>query len=482
VRIGLVTLLVASGCDVVYGLDRPPEPEPGTDMVTARFVRQLLGEAGGSIVESPLEATASVVLANGARPEVTVEDGTYTFAWTRDMTYQLTFERVDRPPITYVMNTEQLVVTQRELTHDGVAPAKDTLLDVRMSGIGTPSFTAVSSTGVWTFATSGVDPTSVALDWTAPSIFLTGRPRLLEPSDTLYCSAFDLVLDGAGGLAYNALKRWSSQSIDMQDGTTTPVTCVLEEATLERCARMQIDREAELERVTSVIPASFGSSSYATFVLALPTPDFGPWAAPWVVFVSGNEPVIPFDGTLHYTIPFPQHTPAVMSAMSRVRNVYAQDSPKPVQLSAGTRQFYAPAENCETSATVTDIAIPSPPAIGGAFVVNDGELQLSRTRPIDVSWETRTPGPVDYYLVHLYELVNDPEMGGSRLVEKHTWVTPMQEMTIARDVFESDQEYLIAVTTVFGWSGIADGDFRPTRWPAPLSTGSNYSGVFTVRP
>ncbi|MFN0247679.1 MAG: hypothetical protein ACKV2T_12405, partial [Kofleriaceae bacterium] len=415
-------------------------------------MRQYVGEEGGPVVEtSSPDVTASVVLANGARPEVVREGDDFHFAWTRGMTYHLTFERADRAPLTYVMNTEELRHVQRELTRDGTTPDVGSRLDVSMTNVGpTPRFIALATTGVWSFWTS-VAMGTWSLDWTAPDFFLSGRPRLLEPRDNAYCLEFDGVVDDVSGLAYNALKRSAKISVGMSNGEPLAAGCVLEDRVLEKCVQMVVDRTAELARMDQVIPASFGPPNFATFVVAVPEPSFGPWLGPWLAQQAGNGPPTPFTGQVHYTNPFSGHNEAVRTGISRVRSVTAKGSGMPTVLAPGARQFYAATQNCGTATAIASVAIPSPPAFGGAFVVNDGELQLSRTRPIDVSWELRADGPVDYYVVQLLELVADAETNASRLVERHAWVTRMQEMMIPRETFEPDREYIVGITTTYGW-------------------------------
>ena len=482
----LLALLIAAGCDIVYDLHRPPTdapPEPGTDEARATFVRTVLDEPGGAVSTRPaLDVTATVVLANGARPEVRRVGDDFVFAWTRGMTYELTFERPDRAPLTYLSDAEHLQHAQRELARDGAPPAAGSILDVTMTNLGTATFTYIMSTGTWAIGGSGSTLDQFAVDFTQRSTFLTGRPRLLTADDRLYCATFESVLDGAGGLAYNALKRVTSGTFAMLDGMRTPIACDVQDIPLDRCARIDIDRLAEAARVAGVAAPAFTGSSYSTQILAVPTPEFGPWSSLWLAFDNSSiAPTSSFNGTLHYANPFPGHGDAVFSWAARTRTVQVSGGQKAAVIAVSAGHFYRPAAACGAVAPVAEIAIPSPPAFGGAYVINDGELQLSSTRPVEVSWENRTPGPVDYYLVILSRLIETPD-GGTGLEELRTWVTTGTELKLDRSLLMGSKQYVVSITATYGYPNVATGDFRTQRWPEAVAAATNYSGVFTVKP
>ncbi len=469
---------------MVFSLDRPPidaPPDPGTDMVTARFIRRQVEDEGAPFRDTqPQDVTASVVLENGARPLVEQEGDTFRFAWTRGMTYHLTFDRgQERSPLTFVANTEQLRHVQRTHGREGKLTQPGTRLDVTFENLGTAALLGVVTTGVWSFWTDQVS-TPLVLEWPLEVRFLGGRSQILEARDSVYCLEYDEVIDS--GLQYRAVSRWGKTSVTMDNGAVTTLACTLVERPLEKCARIEIDRAAELARLDGLLAPTFDTTSFASFVLATPEAAYGPWASTWLALQTGSGPITPFSGTLHYTNPFASSSEAVQSVMFRVRYVKARGAMKAIPLPAGTSHFYRPTENCGAVAPIAQIAVPSPPAFGGAFLVTDAELQLSRTQPIHVSWETRTPGAVDYYLLQLYELVLDPDTLATVLVEKHAWVSTMQEMMLGRDTFEANREYVMSVSTLYGFVGTENGDFGTTRWPSPVASATNYSGVFTVKP
>ncbi|MGE0400426.1 MAG: hypothetical protein AB7T06_27170 [Kofleriaceae bacterium] len=487
----LAMLLVASlaACDIVYSLDRPvidAPPVPGPDLVTARFVRKQIAREGGDVMELTADdVSASVVLANGARPEVEREGDTFRFAWTRGMTYFLTFVQPDRAPLTYVMDTESLVHIRRELARDGIVPSAGTQLDITMTNLGQmTSYTFVMATGIWVQATSAVvGANRFVVDWADPVTFVTRQPRLLAPGDRLYCVEFDTVLNGSGGLAYHALKRWAvGDQFAMIDGTTTMVTCPLADMSLSKCARAVVDRDAELELVQNAVSSpAYSTITWGTHVVAIPAPELGPYNALWLAFDQGNGPFPDFIGDMPYQNPFAGHDVALQSSMGLSREVRAKGQDNPITFAAARRHYYRPADNCGPSTAIAELAMPSPPAFGGAYFVNDGDLQLSATQPIRVSWELRSPGPVDYYLIQLYEIVaGDGE--DTKAVERHAWVTTKNELTLERDRFETGHQYIMGITATYGFPDAATGDFSTTRWPAPVGSATNYSGVFTVAP
>lgn len=83
----------------------------------------------------------------------------------------------------------------------------------------------------------------------------------------------------------------------------------------------------------------------------------------------------------------------------------------------------------------------------------------------------------------VYNLERPPAVAdgiASRLVEQRSWVTTGTSIEIDSDIFAADRDYVMAVASVYAWSEAANGDFRTPRWPAPVATATNYSGVFTV--
>lgn len=484
----LVTAVIASGCDVVFSLDRPPAdapaPEPGPDEVTARFRRAVLPEAGGTVsLESAPEVTATVVLANGARPEVTRDGDNFRFAWTRGTTYQITFDRGDRPPVTYAMSSEHLEIADPELARAGTTPSPGSRLDVTFQNVGTPVSLFLISTGVWSISGNDGSVSTLNVDWTNPDIFLSRRPRLLDERDDVYCLHYERVTEsaGTGGLTYNTIKRASASSVTMNDATPTTLTCLMSNLVLTDCARMEVDLEQERARVTQALTTGFGEQwSWGSFVIAVPSEELGPWHSPAITYEYGTgSTATPFIGQTHYKSPFIGHSPAVHSFMTRQRFVLAEDDATRIDLMAGTRQFYAAPPSCGAYELLAEISMPSPPAFGGVVLVNDGEVQLTDSEPIEVSWTDRTPGPVDYYLVTLHELV--AESGVSKLPERHSWVTTNKSILIDPGVFAVNHKYILEVVSNYGWANTAEGDFYTTRWPAPVASGTNFSGVFTVK-
>jgi hypothetical protein len=321
------------------------------------------------------------------------------------------------------------------------------------------------------------------IDWTAPGLFLTGRPRLLNANDTVYCSGFLAVTDGTGegNLSYTVLKRKGQVAVNMANGVPTAVSCTADDMPLDRCARIEIDRQAELDRVVMAPPPTFiNDTTFATVVLAVPEPTFGPGLSLWLAYQTGNGPPTPFRGTLHYANPFAGYGTAIHAAMVRRRDLLASGATQVLPISAGTFHYYPPTDACGTVAPRGEIAIPTPPAIGGLRLVQDTQLQLSKTRPIELSWDNATAGPVDYYIVALSRVVANGDATG--LAEVKAWITTDTALEMERTLLEGQHRYIISITAQYSAPNAAMGDFATTRWPDPIAHAINWSSVFTVAP
>lgn len=125
-----------------------------------------------------------------------------------------------------------------------------------------------------------------------------------------------------------------------------------------------------------------------------------------------------------------------------------------------------------------NIGIPGTHALDGQLLdVDNQDVQLDPSRPVELSWSVVEPGPVDVFVIALQELVD----AGGATAGLQRWgasVAGKTHVTVEPELLEPGHTYIVAITASTGRPGIATGDYLAYQFPMAVST--VYSTTFTV--
>jgi hypothetical protein len=484
VRLAVLLLLLA-GCDQIFKLTPPDEPEPTVPPRTVSVVydRIVVENTGPTQPTNVDPETFAVTRLDGTEiPFTRTGLGTYEFTtdaatYTIDAATALGGTQVQLGGATVHLRERVLGRTMR------TAPQAGTILQFDALPIadpgGKPEFN-VLTTGMW--AQAGIAQPTDALDYSELASF-GGPLGVIESQggDALFLLEYGSV--EANLPSRRQLLGYRRDTPIVVQGGTTQILGNLMATASRHCMRVTADRAEELARLESVVPSSF----------AFPNADWIASAIPHEALHASGSVMLARDAAPSfidaYDVKFenPISATTILSMGARLqRNFKLPGTELGSDLVYELRTYNAPVA-LQSGAACTPQQLPagrtalvgSISVDGKAITRDDLEVSTTTTKPLDITWST-ADGDVDAYTTSLIEMVAIPTPGGTGMrtvqVARISVTTTGTRASIPRSYLERGRYYFITVETNTGFPGAADGDFSTIAYPRGI--GRAVSGVF----
>jgi hypothetical protein len=473
----LVVLVVLAGCDTVFGLtDLKPPADAAPDAVdplhvVGRYhvlhtVNQ--GDFTPKLVDEPYPPemmTLSVRLDDGSTPAVTyTADGAFSFPLaTAGQSYRLTAAD-PRQSIEVQAAANHLELGDRAAGRLSPAPVTmPTPIHFQLST--TSNVIYVSSTGVWTQTYAGTNTGTFDFDWQQARASIDHGLLDAALYDRLYVAT--MASYGAGPTAYGAVSSYGAYSVTLTDGQPTVISSpAIAMIMHDRCTHVLALRGEVYGRIHAAMPG-FPTFGDGWSVLALPSYELES-AGALLVAAGGEANPTPsdIDDTATYFNPFVGTDLAAAMDVIVQRPLQLPGTTTAVTITGGVRTLQKiPGMTCASRVIVqSTIGIAATPQLDGTPLATDNQAVTLAPAPDPVaSWTLASPGPVDYAVVVLFEVVNSG--GATALVARRGVLTAGTSATFDRALFASGHTYLVQITNVLGAPNAAAGDVTTITYP-----------------
>ncbi len=492
---------LVAGCQSIFHIARGHDPdgaaldEPDvlTNAVAGSYTELYatnnpdLTPTTGSYVFAPSDITLTVTLDDGSTPPVDYNaDGTFTFELAQPgQSYRLVISNAAVTVLEYQAADPRIaLVTRIAGRPDRVPVTKPTTINFSYSNpapctVTTPCYPIVLSTGLYSFtgvpgeSNTGVFP----YNWQNASS-QGGALGLLDASrsDAVYLEQYQQTMVGTG--YYDTIVGTATAQITQTDGGTSsigdgntraPMTAV----SLNKCGHVIAAFYDELHRLGTAVPESDYDNAADDWQFAeVPDETLGPVAASWVaVYSQPNGAVADSDGQFQFGNPF------AGTQLIAGMQVYAQ---RPIALpstttpGALTNQTFEwidmPKLDSTCPANVVTLpsggtAIASLATLAGVVLDSDSQtVMLDPNMDPVVTWTTAAPGPLDYSIAWLFELL--PANGTTTTVERYVIMThDRTQVTFPRALFATGHAYVIRIDDHVGNPNAKSGDFSVMAYP-----------------
>ncbi len=445
-----------------------------------------------SYVFAPSEITLTVTLDDGSTPPVDYNaDGTFTFGLAQPgQSYRLVITNSAIGVLEYQAADPRFTMVSRLAGRpDRVPVTMPTTINFGYSNpaactVAAPCYPLILSTGLYSFSgVSGVSNSgSFAYNWQNASS-QAGTLGLLDATrnDAVYLEQYQQTMVGTG--YYNMTVGVATAQITQTDGgtssigngnTRTPMTAV----SLNKCAHMIAAFYDELHRLGTAVPETGYNNAADDWQLAeVPDETIGPVAASWVgVYSQPSGSVADSDGQFGFGNPF--DGTQLIAGMQ----VYAS---RPISLpgtttpGAFTNQTFEwidmPKLDSTCPANVVTlpsggIAIASLATLAGVALDTDSQTVMldPDTDPV-VTWTTAAPGPLDYSIALLYELL--PSGGTTTQVLRYQiMIHDRTRVSFPRALFATGHAYVVRIDNHVGIPNAKSGDFSVLTYPVVNTT------------
>ena len=485
----LAVLLIAPGCDRIFGLQRDGEPVDaagdgaGTDTVTGRWqLIYMTNNADGSpqVVSGPHpDGMLSIRNTENEMVGVTIApDGTFSFKRAPGAPYRLTqVSAIDGSvPVEVQLDAPRLdLVTTLAGRPDRVPVTMPTLLKFNPAVLGGEHI--IASTGLWTESTIGNGDT---LDWSTAGT-ASGVRGLLDAAkhDRIWYLNRNLFADGAA-TPYHAFDALASTEISIVDGAQHSVTIApTTQTTRDRCARVVAKRSQALQRAIAAAQTNITLQIDDWILQAVPAIDVGP-VGPITVAFHSEVTTTPtdVDVVVQYANPFPGHEVLGSVGALAQRPLSHPAAVAPIPLPFGERT-YVRAQPCPATTTVEPFqGYPGTMSIDDVQIgASDGAtLLVQPNRRPTLSWTLLAAGPVDLTYVTVYRV--EAPGGTTVLTPLKRYITTTRSASLDTDILGPGDYFVLRLDAVVGFPAAAQGDFSVTSYP--FSNATQWSRMFLV--
>lgn len=473
-----------AACDHVFALEPPVDAPPVEHRVTGELRQQRVinDETGAAVfVEAayaPGRASALVAFPDRSQVPVTLdEQGTFSFMRpAADTPYRLVvfadnqvFEvQHAAPSLTLRVptlgrpNAERTPVTQPTIVATPVLPGS----------------VVFASTGLWSLTTAIYNTVNYYVDWST-STSQWGRRGLLsaEQHDRFYALGYETL----PGTTYVQISNVLEATVDMADGQTLSLPGPARAASPNVCAHLTAALTERGRAFEAALPA-FGGLYQYWHLQSLPSYELGLLGV--VDLAYAQVPVgSDLDVTATVENPFPGADTTAVAGVYMYRQL-AYPGAHPVWLYAAARHtaLLAPTLDCaaNTIDVTPEIGVPGRFALDGVPLDLDGAtVVVDRGSEATLSWEVAVDGPVDRWVVTLFEVFEETTSGITTTRVIRAFQTVETALAIDSALLLPGGYYIARITAQLGYAGAHAGDLGTVT--APVSTAYAYTGMFQVQ-
>jgi hypothetical protein len=479
-------LLLLAGCDQIFKLTPPDEPEPTVPprVVTVTYDRLVFDNSGPLPVVNVDPETFFVTRLDGSEiPSTRTGLGTYQF-----LTDAATYAVSAASPyggMQFQFGGDTVHIRERVLGRIArTAPQPNTILQFDWLSVPNPTDkTAYSAFTTGTWAQASITRSNGELDYRQMTS-LTGPLGIIDASkgDELFMLQYGNFVDTNQSTRFQLLGYVHSTPTIVQGGTT-PIPGDIVPTGASQCMTLSAARADELARLQSVVPSSFQMPNADWSVSSVPHFESHVGGASLLAQSRGTARVAAYDAA--FENPISDSTIASIGA-SLLRYYVVPGANTETQLTYEVRTYNEPVALVPGAACTPQdlpagrIALVASISVDGRVLARDDlEIDADSDKPLDITWSP-TEGDVDYYTTYLIEMVPIPAAASGDVntiqVAKIGVTSTGTRAVVPRVYLERDHYYFIAVESNTGFPKAAAGDFSTIKYPRGITRA--VSGVF----